>query len=644
MRKQTFSSQVIFCSVLFSLVGCAQQFDFAQTELEDTSEDTLDEEPEVGAQEEVGCENRCEEGETRCAENSQIEVCEEQADHCLDWGQAQSCGMGSCENNVCDCYDDRLPVENECAFIPPGSDCLCDDMCEGTELNPGVCVAGICMQLASEECNQGTTDGCALGFRCWMIDFNPMIASICFPDCDAFDCNACDTGGSCISENALLCDESCSDYCLSCGENSHISNNQCVCDDGFRYNNEECVCNNTCETGDQRCGNSSTLETCFTPNGEFCPIWDPVQCPEEQTCSSGECGCFRSCEEGERRCIDENTYQVCERAEGMLCPVWNEVFECSTTRSDKICIASGECICTPNHSYLCRETRSQLWSLDGCGFFEESVENCELGCTSDGTECLGEPEMIQISAGEYTLGSPENEVGRDDDEYIHNVRITYDYLISATEVTQELWIALMGENPSYFIDCGGDCPVESVTWLESLRFANELSIAFGLDLCYEIDGNQVISNATNCSGYRLPTDAEWEIAARAKTTTAVFTGDLTSATGSDPVLNEIAFYAATSANSPRPVGSLLENEWGMHDSAGNVWEWTWNWYENADPQGNLTDPFGPLTGSIHTRRGGSWQNEPDAQRAANREPTISDYRSYNTGFRLVQTLLGEDGI
>jgi formylglycine-generating enzyme required for sulfatase activity len=207
------------------------------------------------------------------------------------------------------------------------------------------------------------------------------------------------------------------------------------------------------------------------------------------------------------------------------------------------------------------------------------------------------------------------------------VTLTHGFCIQATETTQAEWQRLMGTSPAHFDRCGSDCPVEQVSWLDAITYANARSRSEGLPECYDPSGNAVVGGGiADCTGYRLPTEAEWEYAARAGSTVP-----------HEGSLNEVAWYAA-SAGRPmgtQPVGRLRSNAWGLYDMLGNVWEWTHDGYE-AYP-GGVADPEGGVVSTDRVVRGGSWSNDPHFVRASNRNFEALGYRSNNVGFRLVRS-------
>jgi len=286
----------------------------------------------------------------------------------------------------------------------------------------------------------------------------------------------------------------------------------------------------------------------------------------------------------------------------------------------------------------------------------------------------GTVEMIPIAPGVFDMGSPSSESGRDNDEGpVHRVTITRPFLMKMTEVTQGEWRGIMRTNPSYFSECGNGCPVENVNWWEALAFCNALSKREGLDECYSLrDCNgkrpgkgmecaSVRFEGLDCEGYRLPTEAEWEYAARAGTTTALYTGDLTiRGDHNGPELDPIAWYGGNSGVrysggydcsgwdekqyssdkcGTHPVGRKKPNPWGLYDMLGNVWEWCWDWYDSGYYGSSpLKDPVGPPAGSGRVLRGGSWVSRAGYVRAADRGRSGPGDRNDLLGFRPVRSI------
>ncbi len=234
-------------------------------------------------------------------------------------------------------------------------------------------------------------------------------------------------------------------------------------------------------------------------------------------------------------------------------------------------------------------------------------------------------ELVRIEAGSFQMGSPKTEEGRSDDEDRHAVTLTRPFLLGRTEVTQGLYQAVMGENPS-----GNKAsplhPVENVSWFDAVRYCNQRSKKEGLPACYVIEGTGDKQNVTwpdglKCRGYRLPTEAEWEYAARA--------GQHTLYSGSDKV-DEVAWNGAeTQAKKKRA------NAWGLYNMSGNVWEWVWDFYAPYQPG---TDPIGPAAGSERVLRGGSWLSRAANWRVSYRSRSEPADRYDVIGFRLSRSL------
>jgi formylglycine-generating enzyme required for sulfatase activity len=247
------------------------------------------------------------------------------------------------------------------------------------------------------------------------------------------------------------------------------------------------------------------------------------------------------------------------------------------------------------------------------------------------------PAMIRVPTGTFTMGSPETETGRGDDEDQHKVEITRDFYLARTEVTQAQYEAVVGDNPSRARQCGSDCPVETVSWLDAVRYANALSRRENLEECYEIDGETVSwLPGLDCRGYRLPTEAEWEYAARAGSADSYAGTDKLAEVCTYANVDDSAFGCDDRYSDLAPVAKLEPNGFGLHDMTGNVWEWVWDWYGSYD--GDAVDPTGPQSGRIRVIRGGSFDDHPQYARVAYRFGVGPSSRIPYLGFRVARSL------
>jgi formylglycine-generating enzyme required for sulfatase activity len=279
-------------------------------------------------------------------------------------------------------------------------------------------------------------------------------------------------------------------------------------------------------------------------------------------------------------------------------------------------------------------------------------------------------ELRPIPSGTFSMGSPASEANRSEDEAQHDVTLTRAYLMGTTEVTQAQWETVMGSNPSA-TEVNSDngpvslvdpsYPVQNVSWCDAVVFANRLSEKDGLPPAYALPGGmstglefgacndlapQVTGNAS-ADGYRLPTEAEWERAARGGTT------DTWAGTNREADLCGVANVADVSAKTRfsdwsvaacddhqaglAAVGSYTANAYGLKDMSGNVWEWTWD--TSGDyPAGSATDPTGATEGPLRVLRGGSWNGTADLARAAYRYGDLPGFRYDGLGLRLSRTI------
>lgn len=242
-------------------------------------------------------------------------------------------------------------------------------------------------------------------------------------------------------------------------------------------------------------------------------------------------------------------------------------------------------------------------------FFLLGLPNLSGAADKTFTNSLG-MEFVLIPAGSFTMGADKNfERAEDDETPPHRVTISRPFYLGKYEVTQAQWVAVMGSNPSKFK--GRSHPVEQVSWDDAQAFVQRLNQKEGHDR------------------YRLPTEAEWEYAARAGTTSTYHFGDDASQLG------RYAWYDKNSGETTHPVGQKEPNAWGLYDMHGNVWEWVQDWYgENYYRNSPSTDPRGPSSGSYRVDRGGSWGDDAAYCRAAYRSSLSPANRYGSLGVRL----------
>jgi formylglycine-generating enzyme len=231
--------------------------------------------------------------------------------------------------------------------------------------------------------------------------------------------------------------------------------------------------------------------------------------------------------------------------------------------------------------------------------------------------------MVLVEGGTFRMGGD----GDDDEQPIHEVTVS-DFYIGKYPVTQrEYQVVMNGENPSE--DKGDDLPVDNVSWYDAVKFCNVLSQKDGLDEVYTINGDQLQCDWGKI-GYRLPTEAEWEYAARGGWKSRGY-----ECAGSDDI-EEVAWYNDNSGDHTHPVGQKKANELGLHDMSGNVAEWCWDWFDDGYYRSSpKTDPTGPASGSRCVVRGGGWLTMMCHVRSAKRFHLTPDNRGPGLGFRLV---------
>jgi formylglycine-generating enzyme required for sulfatase activity len=264
----------------------------------------------------------------------------------------------------------------------------------------------------------------------------------------------------------------------------------------------------------------------------------------------------------------------------------------------------------------------------------------------------GEPPVIAsklglklalIPAGEFPMGSSdEDREAGDDEKARHLVRITRPFYLGVCEVSQREYEQVMGRNPSCYSPAGKmrdkvvshdtwRYPVENVSWNDAIAFCNALSLREGFKPYYRFGAGA----RSGGEGYRLPTEAEWEYASRAGSTTRYGFGD------DAKRLDESAWFDGNSSERTHPVGQKRPNAFGLFDMHGNVGEWCWDGYEaRYDANPTVDDPVGPSRATLRVFRGGSWADIPRGTRSTSRYGRLPDYRSDDLGFRVARDAPG----
>ncbi len=523
-----------------------------------------------------------------------------------------------CESCIPNCSGKQCGEDGcgkDCGLCPAGA---CDGL---VWVQPKTCEAGVCVGTGVLACDDGmgcTTDTCDPDVGCT----NVLQSAHCM------------IAGGCYASGTM------NGKCLQCMPLASATSWTYVtakpCDDGNSCTSQDqCVLGGA---GDAGCKGTDYL----------CD--DQLECTTDvcdglggctNTLLSGQCLIGGICY-GDAQANAGESCQVCNTTKSTS--VWSNAIDGTTCGTGGGCV-SGTC-CNANDHKAC--SGGSVYWYDSCGNVGSLAQTCQYGCTAGvcdpSSGCpLG---YVLVPSGTFTMGSPTTEPGRYTDETEHQVTISKSFCLKATEVTQGEWQALMGNNPSYFSTCGSDCPVEQVSWWDSVAYCNKLSSGQGLTQCYTLTGctgtpgvsgytcTGVTFAGLTCTGYRLPTESEWEYAARAGTTTGTYNGTSTLIGSEQPnvILDPIAWFYGNSGSKTHAAKGKTPNAWGLYDMLGNVWEWTGDWYLATYP-GTVTDPTGAPTGSLRVVRGGSWYFDARNAQAAYRDDDDPGYRYDNLGLR-----------
>ena len=265
-----------------------------------------------------------------------------------------------------------------------------------------------------------------------------------------------------------------------------------------------------------------------------------------------------------------------------------------------------------------------LWMLVGC--LQYRLDNDVQRFFDTGFQYEGDGYTAWlIPAGTFMMGCEQSDCYADE-RPSREVTISRDFYMMESEVIQDLYERVMSSNPSNL--SGSLRPVDNVSWYDAVEFANALSVRMGLRECYTISDDSVSWSNPDCAGWRLPTEAEWEYAARG--------GQSYKYAGSDTV-DAVAWYYTNSNGQAHDVCGKQANGYGLCDMSGNVWEWVWDWYDSDYYSSSPTvDPQGPTSGSGRVRRGGGWGGGARSVRASERNSYGPTGTGNDLGFRLVR--------
>ena len=229
--------------------------------------------------------------------------------------------------------------------------------------------------------------------------------------------------------------------------------------------------------------------------------------------------------------------------------------------------------------------------------------------------------FVLIRSGTFMMGTASSEAGQRRLDHYHKVELTRPYYMAKYEVTQSQWKQIMHYNPSHFSALGDSFPVENINWYEAQDFIKKLDT---------LNSNYV---------FNLPTEAQWEYACRAGTTTPFYTGEnlTTDQANYDGNFPYLQFPKGIFINRTARVGSFKPNAWGLYDMHGNVWEWCRDWYCEY-PKSFVKDPLGDCESGLKVIRGGSWYFNAESARSGRRYTHHPEDRGFSLGFRLIREI------
>lgn len=608
-----------------------------------------------------------------------------------------ACVSGTCShNNVADgtvCMSDGLSCTNDvctsgACVHPISTGCLIDGLCiaEGV-LNPEnsceKCRGSLnrtdwTVLIDLSSCNDGLY--CTVGDKCYSgtcTSSTPRDCSNPSDLCNSYSCDeVADVCASTPVVDGTVCEsdsnECTVDVCIT-GSCAHpnVNNGTSCTDDGAECTDDVCLAG-----------------SCIHPNrtnGTTCS-GDGYECTVDY-CSSGACvhntlvsGCMMdgACwEDGDiatdpawNGCAwcdsDVDEWDWSPRPEGASCPDDGNL--CTTDT----CNGGWDCLHTPVvPGVYCDD--SNFCTDDFC----DPTTGCYHESKPDGTFCGDDPGApdrfcfagwckayecpkgyVMVPAGEFVMGARSTEPGIGDGERPqHDVTLTKPFCMKQTEVTNEEWYDIFGNYTSgSYSSCGLDCPADTASWWDAAAYAHYVSTSAGVEECYVFNTCtgapglaysclSISFSGLGCHGFRLPTEAEWEWASRAYTTTDTYNGDIGYETycTPNPVLIPIAWYCKNSGGYLQKIEQLNPNQFRLYDMLGSVAEWVWDWYGKnyySSVSGGVTDPIGPATPSVpKTRivRGGHYDAYAKVVRSSAKLPLLATRDTVETGIRPVIT-------
>ncbi len=557
----------------------------------------------------------------------------------------------------------ELP-EDERYCVPPGwtaeSDCV--PQCVGSSCNPALC--GL-WYLDGD----GDGFGVAASWRC-RCDAEGDYRTRQAGDCDDTNpqvhpevvetCNGKDDDCNGNTDDGSLCDDG-----IECTLDSCQGESGC----GFEVTSGWCLIDGTCHHDGQPNPDDPCLACQAASNSEG---WSPA--PDGRPCGTGRCEgnlfiTSGSCRDG--TCAQKGSQELCDDGIGCTDDSCDPFRGCAYELPDDMCVIDRVCyqegdIDLKNPCRFCKpSTDEKNWAS------APDWVPCGINGLCRNGSCFECPDaFIPIAPSPFEIGSKANEPGRNADEDAFTpVTLRNGFCMKRTEVTQAEWELVMGfdNNPSRARTCDGgdgtDCPVENVNWWEAISFCNQLSrdARPSLPECYALadctgtlgtlnDAERLSCETVNvartpCRGFRLPSEAEWEYAIRAGSTTSTYNGPLASdkfqCEQPNPVLDPIAWFCGNSNGHPHPVGTRQPNDLGLHDMAGNVREWTedcWHPSYFGVPQDGLSWQAGCPVNCDRVVRGGDWSGFARFGRSANRYGSPPATRSGAIGIRPVLTI------